>query len=192
MTDMKNKTVFNVLRLEFQRFLWVGIFFILMTFSSALRAQDNFVGTWQSNSTEFGNESVTMEFVIKDSVNMEMAFITDRRVPNTGRCVSRVSVEGTYRFQGVFFFTKLNNKTLSVNILNLELDKEFEKKVPADKKPMLKDILKTEIKKNASLLFTDYDDASMIYIKHENRDDMITFVLGDEKDHIDLEFTKVK
>ena len=43
---------------------------------------------------------------------------------------------------------------------------------------------------SAIALFAGYDGGSMIYVSHTGRDDVFSFIIGDEKNAMDLEFTR--
>lgn len=170
----------------------VVIFTLLITLSSPLIAQTDLIGSWKSKSMKEGTETVFMELTFKDSVNMQMAFVTDNNIPNVGRCLSRISVYGTYNFVGPIFLTEINKKTLNVKIIKLELAGDMAKKTPANMIPMLKTQLKQQISQSAISLFSNYDVGSMIYVTHEGTNDVISFIMGDETNAVDMEFTRIK
>ena len=93
----------NIKRIFFGTLLLV----VLITVTSNAFAQQNFIGKWQSKEIKEDTETLVMEYIFKDSTRMEMAFITDNQIPNVGRCISRISVQGTYQVVGPILFTKI-------------------------------------------------------------------------------------
>jgi len=182
---MSNQTING--KIKFSRWL-LTLLFVAM--SSTLLAQKNLTGRWLSKSINEGTEEMKMEFIFKDSVKMEMAFITDNKIPNVGRCLSRISIQGTYEFAGPLFFTEIDNNTLNVKIQKLELAGELAKSTPPNMIPTLKEALQQQMIQSAIALFAGYDGGSMIYVSHTGRDDVFSFIIGDEKNAMDLEFTR--
>ena len=44
----------------------------------------------------------------------------------------------------------------------------------------------------ASTMFAPFDGASMIYATHEGTEDVVTFIIGDSENAMDIEFTRKK
>ena len=101
------------IKTNYEQALFLLIFLIIPTLSLA---QPNFVGKWKSEEMKEGTEKVIIEFIFKDTTNMEMAFITDNAIPDVGRCVSRISVQGTYSVIGPLMFTEILKNTMIVDI----------------------------------------------------------------------------
>ena len=175
----KPKTLFFTLG-QVRMMSILTIMFIMPSLS--LCAQSHLIGTWQSKEMKEGTETVIMELTFKDSTNLEMAFVTDNKIPNVGRCLSKISVLGTYNFIGPMFFSEIKK----------ELYGELAKKASQDMKSKLKGYLKKEIERSAVSLFSAYDGGSMIYVTHEGTDDVISFIMGDENNAVDMEFTRKK
>lgn len=187
--DRKSSITILIRRTEMLSFLFIVLF---LAVSPAVFAQKDLIGKWQSNSISVGTESMKMELMFKDSVHMEMAFITDNRIPNVGRCLSRMSIQATYQFVGPYFLTEIEHSTLATKILNLELSDEMKKKTPPSMIPSLKASLNKQMKQTAVALFAGYDGGSMIYVSHKDTDDVFSFIIGDENNAMDMEFTRMK
>ena len=185
----KPKTLFFTLG-QVRMMSILTIMFIMSSLS--LCAQSHLIGTWQSKEMKEGTETVIMELTFKDSTNLEMAFVTDNKIPNVGRCLSKISVLGTYNFIGPMFFSEIKKETLNVKIVKMELYGELAKKASQDMKSKLKGYLKKEIERSAVPLFSAYDGGSMIYVTHEGTDDVISFIMGDENNAVDMDFTRKK
>lgn len=165
---------------------------LLIMFCFPLVAQTDLIGAWKSKSIKEGTETVYMELTFRDSVNMQMAFVTDNRIPNVGRCLSRISVQGTYKLVGPIFLTEIIKKSLNIRILKLELAGDMAKNTPTSMIPKLKEQLKQQISQSAMSLFSNYDGGSMIYVTHKDKNDVISFIMGDETNAIDMEFSRIK
>lgn len=177
------------IKTNYEQALFLFIFLIIPTLSLA---QPNFVGKWKSEEMKEGTEKVIIEFIFKDTTNMEMAFITDNAIPDVGRCVSRISVQGTYSVIGPLMFTEILKNTMIVDIKDFELIGEKAKKTPQSMIPTLKTYIKKQLEQSAMYLFAAYDGGSMIYATHEGTKDVISFIIGDEENAIDLKFTRQK
>lgn len=173
-------------------FLGTLLLVVLITVTSNAFAQQNFIGKWQSKEIKEDTETLVMEYIFKDSTRMEMAFITDNQIPNVGRCISRISVQGTYQVVGPILFTKIDQKTLNVSIIKLTLTGEFEKNTPIEMLPTLKNYLTKQMELTASTMFAPFDGASMIYATHEGTEDVVTFIIGDSENAMDIEFARKK
>lgn len=74
--------------------------------------------------------------------------------------LSRISVQGTYRFNGPFFLTELRKNTMDIDIKEVDLSENFINNVPVEKRPLLKGLLMIDMLcQSAASLFSDYDSA---------------------------------
>ena len=178
--------------MERNAYLRVFIVLALAQISSAMFAGHDFIGIWRSKEIKEDTERVTIEYIFKDSTKMEMAFITDNQIPQVGRCVSRISVQGTYSVVGPMMFTEIEKKTLLVIIEKLELAGEMEKNTPKEMIPTLKEYLQKQMELTATTMFAPFNGGSMIYAIHEGTDDVVSFIIGDSQNSMDIEFTRQK
>jgi len=168
-------------------FLTIAAMMLLVSAS----AQANLTGRWQSQQITEDTERLTVEFLFKDSVNMEMAFITENRMPNIGLCLSRIAVQGTYSFVGPFFFPSVDSKTVAVKIEKLELDKALANKTTPTMRKDFEKMLEMQMLETAISLFESFDGSYMLYASHEDTKDSFTFILGDENDAIALVMNRI-
>lgn len=140
-------------------------------------AENEWLGNWQSEPMIEDNEKMILEYNFKDDSNLTMSFITDNHAPNIGRCVSRITVDGSYNKIGPMFFVSLENETIEIEIL----------KLLTTGRHISESEMKQIIRKNAETLFSGFDDVRMIYVTHENSDE-ISFVFGDEGNSMEMEF----
>lgn len=143
--------------------------------SIPLCADNAWIGRWQAEPIIEDNEICILEYDFKNDSILTMSFITDNQIPNVGRCVSKITIDGTYFNLGQFFFVSLDQNTLNVEIL-----KFYSKDSAITEKSA-----KQSIRENAEPLFSGYDNVMMIYITHENPDE-ISFIVGDENNAMEL------
>lgn len=70
-----------------------------------LFAQSEWLGKWQTDPMTEGTEKVIMEYYFQNDSIMSMTFFTDNQIPGVGRCVSRVSMDGSYKKIGPLFLS---------------------------------------------------------------------------------------
>lgn len=169
-------------------FLTIAAVMLLVSAS----AQANLTGRWQSQQITEDTEQLTVEFLFKDSVNMEMAFVTENRVPNVGLCLSRITVQGSYSFVGPFFFTSVDSNSIIVKIEKLELDKALANKTTPTMRKDFEKMLEKQMLDTAIPLFENVDGSYMLYVSHEDTEDSFTFILGNENDSIALVMNRIK
>lgn len=172
------------------RYVRVFLMLILLATPASLLAQTQFVGKWHSEEIIEDTEHVIIEFLFKDSTNMEMAFITNNSIPDIGHCISRISVQGTYEVFGPLMFLEIENNTLLVEIQEFTLSGEMAKKVPQSMITTLKAQTQKQLEQSAESFFLPFDGCSMIYATHEGTEDVISFIIGDQNNAIDLVFTR--
>ena len=165
---------------------------LCMIMSTSLFAQRSMTGKWQSESFNADTESLKIELQFYDSNNVEMAFITDNQIPDVGRCVSRISIKGTYMFIGPLFYTEFDNSTLDVNINKLELAGDLAKTISEDMIPTLKEYFQHHMEQTATALFKDYDGGTMVYVEHDDSNNECSFIISDDEDAIELEFKRIR
>lgn len=163
-----------------------------MMFLVSASAQSNLTGRWQSQKITEDTEQLAVEFFFKDSVNMEMSFVTENRMPNIGFCLSRVTVQGTYCFVGPLFFPTVDNNTVSVKIEKLELDEALTNKTTPTMRKDFEKMLEKQMLETAVPLFENLDGSYLLYVSHEGTEDSFTFILGDENDAIELVMDRIK
>lgn len=179
---MKNKDIFVR--------LLVVIVAIIAPLS--LSAEDNkWIGKWKSDPIQVDTETMIMVLEFNDSTNMVMGFETDNKIPNVGQCISYISVNGTYDKIGPIFITHINEQSLTAEIKKLDFDKAFTTKAKAGWIDELKRTMKKQILTNAKSTFSGYDGGTMIYVTHDDPDEM-SFIFGDETNAMDLKFTRIK
>ena len=154
-------------------------------------AQVDLTGRWQSQQITEDTERLTVEFLFKDSVNMEMAFVTEERVPNVGLCLSRITVQGSYSFIGPLFFPSVDSNTVAVKIEKLELDEALANKATPTMRKDFEKMLETQMLEIAIPLFENVDGSYMLYVSHEDTEDSFTFILGDENNAIALFMNRI-
>lgn len=150
-------------------------------------AQTNLIGQWQSQKIQEGTEELTIEFSFKDSVHMEMAFVTDNQVPQVGRLVSRIAVLGSYLFLGPLCFLQIEKESISVEIIKIKLNSGAGT-ISENEKEKLKEY----ILKKVGPLFDSFSNTMMIYVSKENDENAFSFIIGNEENAMNLEFTRKK
>lgn len=149
---------------------------VLLCFAAGkLHAQSEWLGKWHSAPIEEDSEKVIMEYDFKDESAMSMAFFTDNYTARVGRCVSKLSIKGTYNKVGPFFFISLDTESLNVEIVKLEASNSY----------VSREKILNQLKLTGAALFYGHTDVSMIYVQHESPD-TISFVFGDGDNAMDL------
>ena len=146
-----------------------------------LFAQSEWLGKWQIDPIAVGNEKVIMEYYFQNDSIMSMTFFTDNQISGVGRCVSRVSMDGSYNKIGPLFFVSLNQRSLNVSILKYDT---YGRNSSGSEKQIIK-----QIENMVKPMFANFEDVRMIYVTHDSPD-TISFILGDESNAIDMEFHK--
>lgn len=140
-------------------------------------AENEWFGNWQSELMTENNETMILEYDFKNGSELTMSFITDNQTPNIGRFVSRITIDGSYNKIGPLFFVSLDNETIEIEIL----------KLLSTGRHISESEMKQTIRKNAEPLLSGFDDVRMIYVTHENPDE-ISFIFGDEGNVMEMEF----
>lgn len=122
---------------------------------------------------------------------MEMAFVTEERVPNVGLCLSRITAQGSYSFVGPFFFPSIDSNTVAVKIEKLELDEGLTNNTTPTMRNDFEKMLETQMLETAVPLFENVDGSYMLYASHEDTEDSFTFILGDENNAIALVMNRI-
>lgn len=156
----------------------------------SLYAEDKWIGKWKSVDIQEDTETMTMFLEFNDSTNMTMGFETDNTIPNVGQCISYIYVSGIYSKIGPIFITHIDEQSLNVDIKKLEFDKAFTDKSEAGWVEDLKNSMKKQILTNAKGIFAGYDGGTMIYVTHDDPNEM-SFIFGDETNAMDLKFTRI-
>lgn len=154
----------------------ISLFFALLIVIPAF-AENEWFGHWQSEPMTEDNETFILEYDFKDDSKLSMSFITDNQIYNVGRCVSRITIDGSYNKIGPMFFVSLENETIEIEILKLQTTGRH----------ISESEMKQTIRKNAEPLFSGFDDVGMIYVTHEKPDE-ISFIYGDEGNAMEMEF----
>ena len=157
-------------------FVLLSFFFF---FTLKMSAQSAWLGKWITDPMEEGTEKMIMEFDFKNDTEMSVAFYTDNKKSGLGRCVSKVSANGTYTAIGPLFFMSIDSKSVNVEILKLTLDNSHIK--------VTKSAIAQQIKATASILFANFEDVEMVYVTHDDPN-VISFIIGDEQHAEDMEF----
>lgn len=110
---------------------------------------------------------------------MSMTFFTENLIAGMGRCVSRVSMDGSYNKIGPLFFVSMIQRSLNVSLLKYDT---HGRNSSVSEKQIVK-----QIEDTIKPLFTNFEDVMMIYVTHESPD-TISFILGDDSNTLDLEF----
>lgn len=152
-------------------------FFYALIIAMPVFAENEWYGKWQSDPMTFDNETVVMEYDFKNDSELTMSFITDNKMSNVGRCVSRISLDGSYNSVGPIFFVSLDSETLRIEIIKLKTAGNS----------ISESAIRQEIRKNAVPLCSGYDNVGMIYVTHEDSED-ISFIYGDENNAMEIEF----
>ena len=147
--------------------------------SQNLSAQSEWFGKWQTSPIAEGTEKFIMEYYFKNDSVMSMSFVTDNKIAGVGRCVSHVSMDGTYDKSGPLFFVSLNQRSLKVSLLKLVT---YGKNSSVSEGQIIK-----QIENTVKPMFVNFKDVRMIYVKH-NSHDTISFIIGDVGNAIDVEF----
>lgn len=169
----------------------IVVILIIFVIPISLFAEDEWVGKWKSDPIQVDTETMTMFFEFNDSTSMVMGFETDNTIPNVGQCVSYISVNGTYDKIGPIFITHIDEQSLNAEIKKLDLDKAFTKIATSEWGEELKKKMKKQILINAKSTFAGYDGGTMIYVTHEDPNE-ISFIFGNESNAMDLKFTRIK
>ena len=126
-----------------------------------------------------GTEKVIMEYYFQNDSIMSMTFFTDNQISRVGRCVSSVSMDGSYNKIGPLFFVSLNQGSLKVSLLKFDT---YGRNSSGSERQIVK-----QIENTVKPMFANFEDVRMIYVTHDSPD-TISFILGDESNAIDLEF----
>ena len=124
-------------------------------------------------------EKVIMEYYFQNDSIMSMTFFTDNQISRVGRCVSSVSMDGSYNKIGPLFFVSLNQGSLKVSLLKFDT---YGRNSSGSERQIVK-----QIENTVKPMFANFEDVRMIYVTHDSPD-TISFILGDESNAIDLEF----
>lgn len=144
-----------------------------------LFAQSEWLGKWQTDPMAEGTERVIMEYYFQNDSVMSMTFFTENLIAGMGRCVSRVSMDGSYNKIGPLFFVSMIQRSLNVSLLKYDT---HGRNSSVSEKQIVK-----QIEDTIKPLFTNFEDVMMIYVTHESPD-TISFILGDDSNTLDLEF----
>lgn len=154
-------------------------FFYALIFTIPVFAENEWYGRWQSDPMTFDNETMVIEYDFKNDSELTMSFVTDNRIPKVGRCVSRISLDGSYSKVGPIFIVNIDQETLNIEVIEFQTVgksiSEYE--------------IRQELRKNIASMLPGFDNVSMIYVTHEDSED-ISFIYGDEKDAMEIEFHK--
>ena len=142
-------------------------------------AQSEWLGKWQTDPIAEGAEKVIMEYHFQNDSIMSMTFFTDNQISGVGRCVSRVSMDGSYNKIGPLFFVSLHQRSLNVNLLKYDT---YGRNSSDSEKQIIK-----QIENTVKPMFANFEDVRMIFVTHDSPD-TISFILGDESNALDLEF----
>ena len=148
-----------------------------LVISITLYASNDWLGRWQTDPISVDNETLVMEYDFKNDTSLSMCFFTDNWIPTVGRCVSKVTIDGIYQSVGPIFFVSLDDKSLNVEILKLYTKDSGIKEKYIEK----------YIRENAEPLFSGYDNVRMIFVTHENTDE-ISFIYGDVGNAMNMDF----
>lgn len=132
---------------------------------------------------------MTMEYIFKNSTQLEMAFLVENTIPQVGRCLARVSVQGTYSTSGPIFNLDVDKNTLAVVIQEFELASEMAEDVPQSMIPLFKEQLQKQLETSAASIFAPFDGSSMIYGLNEELG-LLSFIIGDENESMEIVFTR--
>lgn len=157
------------------------LLFLFVILSLNLSAQSEWLGKWQTDPIAEGTEKVIMEYYFQNDSIMSMTFFTDNQIPGVGRCVSRVSMDGSYSKIGPLFFVSLKQRSLNVSLLKFVT---YGKNSSVSERQIIK-----QIENSVKPMFAGFEDVMMTYVTH-NSPDTISFILGDESNAIDMEFHK--
>lgn len=146
-----------------------------------LFAQSEWLGKWQTDPMSEGTEKVIMEYYFQNDSIMSMTFFTDNLISGVGRCVSRVSMDGSYYRIGPLFFVSLNPRSLNVSLLKYDT---YGRNSSVSERQIIK-----QIENTVKPMFAGFEDVRMIYVTHDSPD-TISFILGDENNAIDMELHK--
>lgn len=161
--------------------LFVILLSLFVISSINLFAQSEWLGKWQTDPMTEGTEKVIMEYYFQNDSIMSMTFFTDNQIPGVGRCVSRVSMDGSYSKIGPLFFVSLKQRSLNVSLLKFVT---YGKNSSVSERQIIK-----QIENSVKPMFAGFEDVMMTYVTH-NSPDTISFILGDESNAIDMEFHK--
>lgn len=161
--------------------LFVILLSLYVISSINLFAQSEWIGKWQTHPMTEGTEKVIMEYYFQNDSIMSMTFFTDNQIPGVGRCVSRVSMDGSYSKIGPLFFVSLNQRSLNVSLSKFVT---YGKNSSVSERQIIK-----QIENSVKPMFAGFEDVMMTYVTH-NSPDTISFILGDEINAIDMEFHK--
>ena len=141
------------------------------------------IGRWVTEPMLEENEKVIIEYVFEKPESLTMNFYTENYIKGTGYCLSRTAVYFSCNFLGPLCLCELKDKPYNVEIVKFWLEANGSEAI---ERINAKNMIEAQMKQ---MLSAYEDGVSMIYITIDDPD-KIAFVIGDEADAMELNFTR--